>query len=422
MSDTISTDIVIALALSIFGGIVQSIGYVAQKKAHYDCNHEENEGADIWYAKKLSWKIGITIFSLGTTLEAISLNFGPQCMLIPLILALPLVWITLFSCCVFNETMIFEDFLAILIIFFGSVMVIMFGPNLSSISGQITINDLRIFYTNIFFILFATCLTIAIIMTIIAVKYSEHKNYKSSNNRNIQFGAHFLLFSYCIVGAYFASVQQMFLKSIMSLLGSSIESIENLQINGSDFLTYLLIIFYITTMLFMELFRNRGLAYFGALYVLPIFEVWTLILSSCIGAIYFQELQYIEPFQGTLFFIGIIILSIGVIILAWDVGKILENIADYIAVAFVDENKVGYHHTKGLVYGGFIPKLYQEWYFHRKTFFYNDKFASYFSLSTDDINNLNNHTNDMDIDNEYNDSDDDLHISDVHPLPTHQSN
>ena len=251
-------------------------------------------------------------------------------------------------------------------------MIILFGPNLSNIAGSITINELRWFYTDIFFIIFLGTITLAVITVLIIVKWTENKNYKSPNNRHISYGSHFLLFSYCIIAAYFDAMQYLFLKSIMSLIGSSIENEINLHLNINDYLTWLIIVFYVSTMLMMELFRNRGLAYFGALYVLPIFEVWSLILSSCFGAVYFHELQDIEPFEGSLFFVGIIILSIGMIILAWDIGKILENISDYIAVAFVDENKVKYHHTKGLVYV-VIPKLYQEWYFHRKTFFYNQE-------------------------------------------------
>eukprot|EP00483_Globobulimina_turgida_P011714 UN11736 len=64
------------------------------------------------------------------------------------------------------------------------------------------------------------------------------------------------------------------------------------------------------------MYRQKGLRAFGAIYVIPIYQVFVITLGTAMGAIYFKEMDNMNVANSLLFVSSVFITCIGVIILA----------------------------------------------------------------------------------------------------------
>ncbi len=233
---------------------------------------------------------------------------------------------------------------------------------------------------NVVCILFNTKILISIstgftIFDYFGVKWAESKNFNSDTNDKITYASNFLMFSYIWIACFFASNNTLFIKSAVSIIVGSLTSMDDLKTNATDYLSYIIIILWVACMFLMEYWRQKALSHFGALLVVPIFAVISIVLTAIIGMIFFEEYSDFTLKTGILFAFGIIITVVGVLVLSFDVGAILTELYDdIIKVAFVDYDRTDYKYPKTVVYGGGISEYYQNYFFKKPNVAYNPQY------------------------------------------------
>lgn len=116
----------------------------------------------------------------------------------------------------------------------------------------------------------------------------RHEDPEEEEMREVAVAPNFTLFSCVWISVFFAANNTLFLKSGVLLLSSSFESTDNLETNLTDPVSYIICMLVPVCMLSMEYFRQKALSLFGAIYVVPLFEVLCITLTSVIGMVYFE--------------------------------------------------------------------------------------------------------------------------------------
>ena len=195
------------------------------------------------------------------------------------------------------------------------------------------------------------------------------------------------MFSYVWIGCFFASNNTLFIKSAVSIIIGSLTSLDVLKTNATDYLAYIIIILWVACMFLMEYWRQKALSHFGALLVVPIFAVISIILTAIIGMIFFEEYSDFTLKTALLFALGIVITIFGVLILSFDFGEMLTELYDdIIKVAFVDYKRNDYKYPKTVVYGGGISEYYANYFFKKPAITYNPEYD--FLASVESMNEM----------------------------------
>eukprot|EP00483_Globobulimina_turgida_P007752 UN07767 len=127
-------------------------------------------------------------------------------------------------------------------------------------------------------------------------------------------------------------------------------------------------------MVLMEYFRQKALSHFGALYVVPTFSVISIILTSFLGMIFFEEYESFTLLSAVLFALGIIITLVGVLVLSFDVAKLWTELYDnYIKVALIEYEDAEYKYAQTICDGGPISEFYQHYFLKKPAIFVNEK-------------------------------------------------
>lgn len=112
----------------------------------------------------------------------------------------------------------------------------------------------------------------------------------------------------CFIAAYFAALCQLLLKSLFSLLAEGKSSFEVLDI-------YAVSALFFATDITMEIYRQRALRQFPALYVVPLISAMLLTGSVILGGICYEEFDALTEREGTGFAISISLCILGVVVL-----------------------------------------------------------------------------------------------------------
>jgi len=160
----------------------------------------------------------------------------------------------------------------------------------------------------------------------LTVRLYERKNARDITVKDeLKHGATFLLISYCALAGYFGSLAFLFLKSFTEFIGSSARSSEVAADNAANWYSYFTLIGVVVTNLLLEFFRQRGLSYFHAVYVVPINQVILIVMGTVLGGLYFQEFENMTTVDAVLFSLAILLTVIGVFILAFNSGNVSEK-------------------------------------------------------------------------------------------------
>ena len=81
----------------------------------------------------------------------------------------------------------------------------------------------------------------------------------------------------------------------------------------SNAMTWIVLIAMLTCILTQIRFLNAGLQLFDAMYVVPIFQTFWILISVLGGLVYFDEWKHFSPFQAVMFPIGIAVTVRGVV-------------------------------------------------------------------------------------------------------------
>eukprot|EP00484_Ammonia_sp_Unknown_P021113 CAMPEP_0197036546 /NCGR_PEP_ID=MMETSP1384-20130603/14021_1 /TAXON_ID=29189 /ORGANISM="Ammonia sp." /LENGTH=627 /DNA_ID=CAMNT_0042466735 /DNA_START=142 /DNA_END=2025 /DNA_ORIENTATION=+ len=317
-----TTGAMIAIAASIFN----AVGYTVQKKGHNrlkEYNKDKTKEDRKRLINERIWAIGFAIYLIGGLLNAVALFYAPQSLVLPLS-AITLVVNTLLATKVLGEPFFKADIFGMLAVITGSILAVKFGPRTAG--GEATMNELKLRWGDRDFFVFFVVLTACILVDYLLVRYYEKKNAEDEEvTDEIKHGKGFLLISYCLLAGYFGSLAFLFLKSFTEFIGSSISSKDKADSNATNWYSYFTLICVIITNFALEFFRQRGLSYFHAVYVVPINQVVLIVMGSVTGGLYFEEFDSMTALDGGLFVVAILMTVMGVFILAFNSGNVAEK-------------------------------------------------------------------------------------------------
>eukprot|EP01083_Nonionella_stella_P280966 956008_1 len=311
------------------------------------------------------WVSGFMIYVVGSLLNAAALKFGAQSVVAPLG-ALTLVANTILATKFLGEPFEKNDIWGILLVILGSVLAVIFGPK--SQGPDPTVEELQQLAAEPAFLIFFFIFTGIALGDFIGVKYYERKNFTDKENKEVKHGAKFLMVSYVALASYFGSVNVLFMKAIVLILaGFEVDYFKG-------WILYFVIIGIVVVNVLLEFFRQRALAYFGALFVVPIYQVLLIVGSAMMGAVFFNEFAGLEAYELVLFILAIIITMIGVATMAFNVGKAFQKVEKGIKVAFVkvddkldaiDDYFGDLDGPEFPVWGGFWSNFFQNYYIRK---------------------------------------------------------
>lgn len=270
-----STRMVVGIAMACVGSTLDAIGFVAQKKGH-NRTIEKNEINEITDEEKVyrfvtdpMWVSGFLICITGSILNTVALRYAPQSTLAPL-RSITLVANAILATRFLGERLGIQQCIGILLVIVGSVGSVLFGP--TATSGDLTIEYIKECWANSVFLIFFGSLTGVALIDYLLVRGFEHKNKPHKDEEKpIVYGANFLMISYVFLAAYFGSLNMLFSKSLVTILGTF--GADTL----SDYFFYINIVVVVVVNIVLEFFRQRALYYFDAVFVVPIFSVLLIL-------------------------------------------------------------------------------------------------------------------------------------------------
>jgi len=311
----------LGLMLSITGNCFRAVGFILQKTGHnrvMEKNLAENaEASEASFVKNWVWQVGMVTYVLGSFLHLAAMNFGPLTLLMPME-AITLVANTFLAPHFLGESIQCSDYVATFIIIAACVLAVIFGPKEhSDHTGKSMIHDAK---SNTFFIILSSIIIFITLCDYICAKYIEHRHKRDGVSLDGSFdapGASFLMLSYSIISAVHGAFMCICNKAIAEIFASIFKGKGGL----GDPWTYFFIGAFIYLNLGIEWFKQKALAHFGALYVVPIWQVLVILGGILIGGIFFREFGSLSDINLIMFTTACILTAVGVVILAHGTGK-----------------------------------------------------------------------------------------------------
>jgi len=306
----------LALFISGFGNFLNAVGYILEKKGHLAVMEESTKNADGVSSSHPNvctnkmWLTGFLIYVTGSLMHAYALGQGPQSLFTPM-QAVTLVCNTILSPIFLPEKLKNTDILATVVIVISVVGAILFGPTKEE---TYTVDDLQERYGNTPFIVLTSFLFFIAIIGYIVGQYFQTMNdnadppIEQDGSMGPRFASYFVI-SYSCFGGLGASYNVLFMKSAVTLL-------ENVDVAFTQFFAYVIVILLVLANVWLEYWKQRALGLFGALYVVPIFQVMLIVGGILVGAVYFEEFAQLDGTQTALFCLSICLCLIGVGVLA----------------------------------------------------------------------------------------------------------
>lgn len=293
------------------------------------------------YLQSKMWLLGFFINGIiGSLLNIIALNYAPQSVVLPLS-ATTLVGNTVLATTYLGEPFPIQDFMGVVLVVLGSIGTIIVGPK-ESHNASLSVVDLHRRWIAPSFLLFFGVVSVVIVVDAVAERVLRTINLQrraalvergisewegqEMGDHTIVSNAGFFLISYPLIAAYFASINFLVLKSFVKVVDASIK----------DHAQWDVIAVYVAGIIainfLLELHRQKGLRAFGAVYVIPIYQVLVITLGTTMGAVFYEEMKNMKPLHLTLFVISVLVTCCGVTILALSkkIGKLRYDCRRYL--------------------------------------------------------------------------------------------
>eukprot|EP01084_Bolivina_argentea_P003193 5973_1 len=280
----------IALIMYALGATIDGIAWIIQK-----VGQQQSKSNLKSYTKSSLWWKGYLLHSFSTVFCDIMLGFGPQSLLLPL-KSLTSVTQVIGGNIYLKEPLLNSDIFAIILIIFGCIIAILYGPR-SVLHEKETINALLLRYTKPSFVIFVTILTLIIFIIYL---FTKCMNSKSKSV--------WLMISYCVISAYFASWNVSFVKCLTEIIANGL---------FNSFVTLIVILCVALTAVLIEHWRQRALRNFDAGMTGAIIQMLIIIGGSSFGGIYFEEFHNMTYTNMYLFVSAIAISLIGILIIGF---------------------------------------------------------------------------------------------------------
>jgi len=308
------------IPISLVGNLINSFGYLVWKFVHIQVEGKKkevvNEGkADEKTERRLlfgdaipryhflrhkMWYLGLLLYGFGSTLHGIALNMGSHTIIAPLD-SITLVGNTLFAPIFLDEKLSKTQMIGTFFLAFGIACVAISAP---SDGDRVGLEDFQsescfdTYFTTAKCVASVSCwggLVLIAYLSVLKKRKKDTKRNKSAINMLVV----------CFIAAFFGALCQMALKCMFG-------SFENIPDNLRDFKLYLITITFLVTNVIMEIWRQRALRDFDALYVVPIISAALLSGSVLFGGICFNEFDAMRTENGKSLGLGIFVCLMGV--------------------------------------------------------------------------------------------------------------
>jgi len=353
-----------ALALSFSGNFINAIGLVYQKKGHMRIQNtqkktsialltwrlnrdghlvgmppkiprigekdlknvkEESLIAEFMASNQRSflsepqWAFGFGIYLMGSLMHVAALGFGPQALLMPMEGVTLAANAVLAPGCL-GEQLSNQGIIGTIVVVFGITVTVIFGPH-SSITYTAT--EMLDMLQNLPFLLWTIAMGGFSLAVFVAMTLAKWQNGRASivmdGNLDKQH-ARLICFGCVWMAGVFSSATMLTAKQTMELL-------ETTLMGDNQFTTvipFVILINFVLMNFLMEYWKQKALATFSALIVVPLFQVSLVVLSTIGGALYFDEFSGMELYRTAFFVLGLVIVCAGIVVLAMS-GKKRES-------------------------------------------------------------------------------------------------
>jgi len=299
-----------ALFISAFGNFLNAVGYILEKMGHLSIERDMRDDPDVDrnICTDKTWISGFIIYLIGSLMHAWALGQGPQSLFTPM-QAVTLASNTILTPIFLDEPLSSADVFATFVICLSVVGSVIFGPKSEE---TYYVEDLMRMYGNPPFLILTGALCLFALVGWFLSGYFHRQNEADGIKQDGSMGpryAPYFVVCYSCLGGLGASYNVLFLKSTVTLLEEMPESAESAGF-------WLILIGLIWANAFLEYWKQKALSQFGALYVVPIFQVILVVGGVVVGAVYFDEFAQLNRFELAMFIVSITFCLIGVGILS----------------------------------------------------------------------------------------------------------
>jgi phosphatidylserine synthase len=214
---------------------------------------------------------------VGSIADLISFGFAPMSLLAP-IGAMTLVVNMLVAPC-FKEKLTTRDIVFTIIIVMGTIICISFGSKEEHTYSIDTLIDL---YQHAPFVVFSILLAVTMALLFFLINQSSQREAKFLHT---QWDLKFQAVAYPAVAGTVAALSVLFAKSSAELVKETIKG--NNQFN--NFFAYILVAMLALCLFLQMKWLNIGLTKGDALFVLPVYQVFWVVMNVVAGMIYFED-------------------------------------------------------------------------------------------------------------------------------------
>lgn len=249
-----------SVILGVIGNVVNAVGYIIQKRAHMENARRPVDKRRPFLCNGM-FLFGFLVFGMGSALVQVSMTLGPTSILSSL-QALTLAANTLLAPIFLGEELNRTDALVTVLIMIGCALVVVFG---SKETASYTIEEIQAFCFRSAFLLY-----LLVMVGALGYLWAKVQGLPEERNNSLKSYRNRLLATACCLNAGFAA-------SLNHILGKAIGEIVETSIKGNNemgqLLSWIFIALFILSNIAVEYWKQRALAKFDALYVIPVYQV-----------------------------------------------------------------------------------------------------------------------------------------------------
>ena len=276
------------------------------------------------YTRQLTWQCGLALVILGSLFDFAALAFASQSQIAPLG-SLTLVSNVFLAPLLLKETLSRRDVVCTLVIVAGAFLAVLCAAH---DDGALTVGEMFSYFLHLQFALYAAVVLVAVlalrVMTWKAGLLRRRAHTSREAARRYQAGMRFHRFGYAAAAGIMGAQSVLFAKCTSTLVRATVSG------QGVMFLfpgTYAVLTGLGVTIFFQIRWLNSGLRLFPALYIVPVFQSFWILVSVISGMVFFQEWQGVldEPLMALGFCSGLVLTIGGVYVLSQKAGHDREG-------------------------------------------------------------------------------------------------
>ena len=306
-SNAATGDFWLGVMASIFGSIAINLGLNVQKLAFVRLAKLAPERRVKIYCYPL-WIFGFAIFIAGNAGDAVGLTFTAQSVITPLG-SVSLISNIIFAWLLVGEQLDRATVLATGVVILGVTAIVVSGNQTCT---SFTLDSLLQRFRQTGFLIFTGFHTTILFVLVIYARSKEKKMGDAGVSRLNEQEIRAMRWVFPVAGSFFAAWTVLLIKAFGELLKRSVRTgSPEFGKPGAWLITFGVVLSCPMQIVYIQ----KGLAYFEAMYVIPIFSSTWTISSIAMGGVFWGDFNGFEPWQFVVFFVGVGSIIVGILVL-----------------------------------------------------------------------------------------------------------